>query len=283
MLHADHTATQEILEPARRADDEVAALGDLLQLRHRIRPAVDGDDVEVGLEAELPGLDGDLLAELSRGCHDNTSGASSTLLHFRLVKGKSPGNDGHQEGRGLPAAGLRSDHHIGALQRSGHGVFLHRGRIVVPAALNAGSEDFRNVELLAAVLESTAGLLHSLATTPLDFDVVILVEVYPGGHLDTTKQKLLFPAPVHGVPGWHPRPQNPPLVGEKLRRFAASLCLAHHVRLLVAHAAIVPAAAPAAVAAAAAAPVVAVPTSVAGSEPQPRAGPECKGAGEAQC
>ena len=89
LAERNDTAFYQVKETARGGNDEVASGGELEQLSTYVRAAVDDYGLNVGIVANLLGLDVDLADELSRGGEDDAAGQTppvvQSLLHAGLM------------------------------------------------------------------------------------------------------------------------------------------------------------------------------------------------------
>mmetsp|Transcript_14453 Transcript_14453/g.30340 ORF Transcript_14453/g.30340 Transcript_14453/m.30340 type:complete len:206 (-) Transcript_14453:371-988(-) len=137
------------------------------------------------------------------------------------------GDDRHQKGRRLAAPGLRTHHDVGAAERSGEAVLLHRRGVFVTAFRDAGAEQLGQLELLASLLESGHRGLVALAAGAIHWDVVVLREVDPLLHVGSLEELTLLAAPELFAAGREARLAQPLLVAKELGSLPAALRLAH--------------------------------------------------------
>mmetsp|Transcript_11586 Transcript_11586/g.31160 ORF Transcript_11586/g.31160 Transcript_11586/m.31160 type:complete len:401 (+) Transcript_11586:187-1389(+) len=177
--HADNSARDKVRQPARCCDDDVGTVGELSELRLRVRTSIEASDANLRTEAEAAALLRDLLAQLTRGREHHAGGQNSALLHYLLLCQRLHGSsdDGREEGGRLTASRLRADHDVRAVEGGRDGVFLHGRGDVVTATLEVVDEGLGEVVLLANRCEGLQRLLLSLAADSLDIDILVLPEV----------------------------------------------------------------------------------------------------------
>mmetsp|Transcript_109981 Transcript_109981/g.328808 ORF Transcript_109981/g.328808 Transcript_109981/m.328808 type:complete len:471 (-) Transcript_109981:153-1565(-) len=205
LLHGHQAARAEVLKAARRADGNVAAIRQLLQLLTGVRPTVHRDRADARPEADPLRLRGDLLAKLARRSEDDAGGRHRPILDGLLLFLQDGGHDRHQEGRRLAAPGLGAAHHVRPQHRRGHAVLLHGRRLVVAAPREVVGELLRHIELLAGLRKGLDRLLGALAADGLHGDVVVLLEVDALAHVRRLEEPLLLVVPVAVVPPWRAR------------------------------------------------------------------------------
>mmetsp|Transcript_144819 Transcript_144819/g.361150 ORF Transcript_144819/g.361150 Transcript_144819/m.361150 type:complete len:259 (-) Transcript_144819:654-1430(-) len=183
ILDTDDATSEKVLQAAWSADCNVTTFSESLQLRHSISTAVYGYDTDGRAEAEPSSLHANLLAELTRWCQNNCSGADGTFYYWLRPCAHHGSNDGHQKRSRLAATCLSAHHYIGPSKRSWDAMFLHGSRHRVRAPLKVGNEGVRQVKLVRSILETLNWFLLTTATGPFNRNAVILVEVDTHTHV----------------------------------------------------------------------------------------------------
>mmetsp|Transcript_94120 Transcript_94120/g.304509 ORF Transcript_94120/g.304509 Transcript_94120/m.304509 type:complete len:388 (+) Transcript_94120:373-1536(+) len=175
--HADNSARDKVRQPARCCDDDVGTVGELSELRLRVRTSIEASDANLRTEAEAAALLRDLLAQLTRGREHHAGGQNCSLLHYLLLRLHGRRDDGREEGGRLTASRLRADHDVRAVEGGRDGVLLYGRGDIVAATLEVVDEGLGEVVLLGNRFEGLQRLLLALAADSLDLDIVVLPEV----------------------------------------------------------------------------------------------------------
>ncbi len=118
MIEGEGAPQQMIQDPARRADHQVRAGLERIELRAVSHPAVHGGGAHAGIPPEQFGFVRHLAGQLARGHEHQGLGDGPGRIH--------PGQDRQKVGAGFPAAGAGLDEHVAPGEEIRHRPGLHR-------------------------------------------------------------------------------------------------------------------------------------------------------------